>query len=428
MDSTLKLVFQTVCAGSGLAEVNSQTATLQKRLGKLGQGAQVLGGAFSSAFGGLGGVIGRSLGMLLSGGVWGAAAMAIFGCAKAVSKWRDDARKARLAAKGLSEDFGSLERQTRAYQNTLARYRAHKAAVDKANADAEKESAEAERRREQSLKAAISLENDFYSLEAQIAAEKLKAGLADEDELARLKAQGEILRQNAAANVDAAKRGIRQADEGVGNKDLAQKRYELALEQQKNAELSARRLLENYEKAKRKAAEAEALRKREEEARAKAAEKRERDREDAARREADVRKKAAEAVKRIDEQIAAKRAEAAALEENAARARGVNFGDWQRGERDRGRAERSAERKQRNREASVDAEIARIEATSPMARSKWQRDRLAKLRTWKQNQDPDNNPAAQAADALEKQKVAVLDRQEKLLAEIKQDLRKNLSL
>nr|AIF26371.1 hypothetical protein [uncultured bacterium fosmid pJB16B1] len=71
MDGNIvKLVFQTIAAGSGFAQVSQQTSELQKKLGKLSQGAQVLG----SALGSVGGMFGRSLAMLLQGGIWGAAA------------------------------------------------------------------------------------------------------------------------------------------------------------------------------------------------------------------------------------------------------------------------------------------------------------------------------------------------------------------
>lgn len=69
----VKLVFETIAAGSGFAQVSAQTAELQKKLGKLSQGVQVLG----QCFGNLGGIVGRGIGMLLQGGVWGAAATGI---------------------------------------------------------------------------------------------------------------------------------------------------------------------------------------------------------------------------------------------------------------------------------------------------------------------------------------------------------------
>ena len=102
----------------------------------------------------------------------------------------------------------------------------------------------------------------------------------------------------------------------------------------------------------------------------------------------------------------------------AARARGVSFGDWARGERDRDRQGRTEARRQANRERQVDDEIAKIEGTSPRARSKWHRQRLERLKAWKANQDPANNPAAKEADALERKRDELLAEQNRKLDKI----------
>ena len=66
MGSTIKLVFQTIAAGSGLAEINAQTGAMQKKLGKLGQGFSTLGAQVGGAFG----KIASGIGMLATGGIW----------------------------------------------------------------------------------------------------------------------------------------------------------------------------------------------------------------------------------------------------------------------------------------------------------------------------------------------------------------------
>lgn len=419
MGNIIKLVFQTVAAGSGLAEVNAQTAALQKRLGKMGQGAAILG----RAFGNLGNLAGRSIGMLLQGGIWGAAAsVAVSAIGKIADKWREHNRlmkDAALAARGLSREYMTAEFQAKQVQKRVEKWR-------KAAADAAKEAAAAERAEKAAAaerlaqrKEANVKENEYHRILEKISAEKHKAALEDADELTRLKARVALAIEAAKANTDEARRGVRQAAETGGDTYMAKMRLELAKAEQANAVRSAKKLVDEY-KAAKQAAEDEAQERfdamvAEDEAEA----ERQRKREQGERKMAEIRKQTAEAVKRLEDQIAGKRAEADALERNAARARGVSFGDWQRGERNLERQGRTDDRRQANRERAVDDEIARIEKTSPMARSAWAKKRLAKLREWKADQDPGNNPAAKEADALEKKRDEILREQDKKLGEIK---------
>lgn len=420
MDSTVKLVFQTIAAGSGFAKVNAQTAELQQRLGKLSQGAQVMG----RAFGTLGGAIGSGLGMLLQGGVWGAAATAaVFAIGKisaAVKRHNELMKDARLAAQGLSREYFTAEFRAERVRKRVERWR-------KAAADAAREEAEAQRaaqaaaeRRAESQRKCVAFTQQYYALEDQIAMEKAKAGLADEREVVRLRTRVKLMLDAAKAATADARRGVDTARaNGDGyDIDIATQGLRLAEAREANARAEARRLVEEHRKA-RQAAEEEAAARLEamrDEDEAEAG--RQRKREQAERKAGEIRKAYGEAMRRIEEQIAAKRAEAARLEENAARARGVSFGEWARGERDRDRQARAEARKQANRERQVDDEIARIEATSPRARSKWHRQRLEQLKTWKANQDPANNPAAKAADDLERRRDALLAEQNRKLDKI----------
>lgn len=419
MGNIIKLVFQTVAAGSGLAEIDAQTAKFQKRLGKMGQGAAILG----RAFGNLGGVIGNSLGMLAQGGIWGAAAnVAVSAIGKIADKWREHNRllkDAALAARGLSREYFTAEFRAGQVQKRVEKWR-------KAAADAAKEAADAERaakadaaERLASRKEANVKENEYHRILEKISAEKHKAALEDADELTRLKARVALVLEAAKANTDEARRGVRQAAETGGDTYMAKMRLDLAKAEQANAVRSAKKLVEEYKKAKQDAEDEAQARFDAMVAEDEAEAERQRKREMGERKMAEIRKQAAETVKRLEEQIAGKRAEADALEQNAARARGVSFGEWMRGERDLGREGRTAARKQANREKAVDDEIARIEKTSPRARSAWAKKRLAKLREWKADQDPANNPAAKEADDLEKKRDEILRQQDKKLGEIK---------
>ena len=420
MDSTVKLVFQTIAAGSGFAKVNAQTAELQKKLGKLSQGAQVMG----RAFGNLGGVVGRGLGMLLQGGIWGAAAEgAVFAIGKVcdgIRKHNELMKDARLAANGLSREYFTAEYQARQVLKRIEKWR-------KAAADAAREEAEAQRaakaaadRRAESERKCVSFTQQYYALEDQIALEKAKAGLNDANEETRLRTRVKLMTDAAKAATADARRGVETARaNGDGyDIDIATQNLRLAEAREANVRAEARKLVEDHEKARQLAedeaqARFDAMRDEDE---AEAA--RQRKREQGERKAGEIRKAYGEAVSRIEGQIAAKRAEAASLEANAARARGVSFGDWARGERDLDRQGRTDARRQANRERAVDDEIAKIEATSPRARSKWHRQRLAQLKTWKANQDPASNPAAQEADALERKRDELLAEQNKKLDRI----------
>lgn len=420
MSGIVKLVFQTIASGSGLADVSAQTAKCQKQLGKMAQGATVLG----RAFGVLGGTVGRSLGMLLQGGIWGSAAeLAVSAIGKITEKWKEHnklLRDARLAARGMSAEYRSAEYQAQQYQKRVEKWRKAAADAAKAEADAQAQAKTAAERREASAKKAVSFEQQYYALEDQIAMEKARAGLESEDENVRLRTRVKLMLDAAKAETADARRGVATANaNGDGyDVDVATQRLRLAEARQANAVAAARKLVEEHRKAKQLA---------EDEAQARLdamldedfkAEEARRRREEGERKMAEIRQAAAEAVERIEGQIAAKRKEAADLEANASRARGVSFGDWARGERDLERGERAAARKQANRERAVDDEIARIEGMSPRARSKWHRDRLAKLKTWKANQDPGNNPAAAEAADLEKKRDEILKEQNAKLDKI----------
>lgn len=410
MDGNIvKLVFQTVMAGSGFAKVNAETAELMKKMGKMSQGVQIMG----RAFGNLGGIMGHSIGMLMQGGIWGAAAeVASAAVGKAVSlfrEWNRLAKDAQLAAKGLSREYMTLEYAHAQYLKRVERWRKAADEARQAEEEAAAKSKEAAERLAESKRQAVVFAQRYYALEDKIAQEGEKAGLQSEKEVERLRAKVKLMLDAAKAEVADRTRGVEtaQATGGGYDVDIARKELELAVARQKNVVAEARRLVSEHRSAK-ELAEAEA------EARLEAM------REEGERKAGEIRKAYAEAD---------------AWEANAQGARGVGFGDWARGERDRARDERdrarderAEARKQANRERGVDDEIARIEAISPRARSKWHRNRLAQLKGWKAAQDPDNNPALDEADALEKKREKLLEEQNAKLDKIAELLQEAVSL
>ena len=438
MGSTFKLVFQTILAGSGFAKLDAQTSSLQKKLGKMSQGVSILG----RGFGKLGGMIGSSIGMLLQGGIWGAAAtVATAAVTKIIDKWKEHKKaveetnkEIRRLKAGYAKGWDTDDFRHDAYKRRVEGYKQADEAAKKDEADAAKAEAESRKRLVESMKDANKLERDYYALESQIALEKMKSGLESEKENERLKAKVQLALAASKAKVEAAERdhaiATREWEGGfgvVGEVDLARKRLELAKAEAETVKASAKREVEAYRERKRAAKE-------EEERKAEMAafefeeeQKRRRDRERGERKIAEIRQKAAADAAAVEAKIADLKKKGAEWEEAAKRARGVSFGDWRRGERDREREERRAERAQRGREGQVDRELDRLIHTNPKLRTAWQKNRIGQLMEWKRAQDEANNPANAAIDQLEEEKRRLAEKSEKHLADISQAM-KNLGL
>ena len=437
MGSTIKLIFQTILAGSGLAEVNRQTQDCQRKLAKLGQGFSAL----STHLGNLGGVAGRAMASLCQGSVYAAAAQVIGAIGSKVvdlcKHYRKLAQDAKLAARGLSAEWFTAEHAHKQYAKHVEEWH-EKARRRRDEAEA------AARKAEDDAKAAAAEKEKYYNeetkvltVEQQIAALREKEGLYSKDELTRLRTKIKLMLQAADANVAAKDRALKHAVDNGSPLAGADAEASLARAQRESTEKEAQRMLDAYNEAKRAAkeraqaekeaaeeaveAQMESMRREDEER-----EENQKKREAAEKKIADIRKAAAEAVQRIEGQIAAAKKAGEEWGQAAGRARGKNFGDWDRGERDRAKDEANAERRQRSRERNVDAEIEKIEKTSPMARSKWAKERLRKLRQWKEFQDDENNPG-NAVNDLEKQKQEILDKSERHLAAI-ENCMKNLGL
>ena len=83
--------------------------------------------------------------------------------------------------------------------------------------------------------------------------------------------------------------------------------------------------------------------------------------------------------------------------------------------RNEDRANRTEARRQANREKQVSQELDRLEKTNPRTRTRWQNERIAKLREWQADQDPANNPALNKVKQLQAQKDKI---QEDMLTEL----------
>ena len=415
MANTIDILLRTKADNSGLvsagAGVKNLSTAIQRSGGMVSQMAGALGTATGAA-----GVFGKALsavGALLTGGVWGAAiALVSMALSKLADLWQGfkaTAEDAKLAAQGMSREFMTLEYQHSQYQKRLAKY---------AKEDADRKAAEAKARAEALAeeKALAAAEKEFYSLSKKVAEEKIRAGEATADEAEKMKINIRLMALNAKYAVDAAKRKVGATEEGSAANYNAKKELEAALLAQKRMKEEARAMINAYRD--RKFDEAEATRMREmEEERAflkqeEAAERVKRLQESADR----VKKSNAEAILKIEEKIAHAKSEAARLEENAARARGKSFNEWQRGERERAREGRDDRSGAHAR--AVDMEIAKIREINPRARSAYHRNRLAKLLEWKADQDPANNPAQKEAERLEAEKRRIMESQEKYLADI----------
>ncbi len=150
--------------------------------------------------------------------------------------------------------------------------------------------------------------------------------------------------------------------------------------------------------------------------------------EEASRKRIEIFKEETEKkVKAIDREIAKIREEAAALEENARRARGgVTFGEWQRGERERARENARRENRQKNVIRNAEAERNRLlEQAKREGRgfNPQHMRRLKQLNEFLNNQDPKNNPKLKAAEQKEKERERLLRDQKTAIDNILKEIR-----
>lgn len=423
-DNIVRLLFNTQSTGSGFSDVSKGAASAQKSLESLKQGIGFVG----SAVGGVGSQFSRVATMLLSGGIWGAAiSAATMGISKLFNALEGMKAKNDEVTRSFREQIKylrSAEHAAEGYRKRVEEWKRAKSESDKAEEDAAKAKIEALEKEKQIERERMAFEEQYYALEKQIAEEESKVALADADELTVLKSKIELMRKMADSDVSVAKGKLSSAHATGGGyaADLAERELRLAEARRKSVDVEARKLVDAYKK-KKESEEAAAAKKKEEE-------EKEREQLESARKRKEIEEKALrireegeKRIKELESQIAEAKSEAARLEENAARARGVGFGDWARGERDRAKEERTEARRQANRERSVQAEINNLEKMNPRTMTKWQKSRLSKLREWQADQDPNNNPMLKQADRLQAKRDKLEDDMLKELKDIKAALK-----
>jgi len=429
-DNHIQFRIGSTFSGEGFTKANnavkSVSGTVRKATGDLKGITDALGSA-GGAFGKTANMVGKFAGAIAHGGILGVAmAGATVAIEKLVgwySEWKKVAADAALAARGLSREFMSLEAMQAGYNKRVAAWKKCAEEAKKEEADSKKAAKEAAEAKRKGLADAWAMADKYYATLTAIEQEEIKAAAAGKEGNDALQARIRLMALAANAEVAKARRGVDAAKETGGDVFMAEKALQLALKKRETAKAEAKALLEAEEK-KKEAAKAEADQKFIDALR-----------EDKLKEESEKRRLAAEKAiqkiredgekksKEIDDQIVSARKEAARLEENAARARGVSFGDWMRGERDRARDDRTAKGMATKRMASVDREIDRLSNMNPKLMTKGQKERLAKLLEWKADQDPKNNPAQKKVDELQKEKDKLLKDQKDLLASIDKKLK-----
>ena len=344
---------------------------------------------------------GGLIGGLLSMGVWGVAIGAVTKFIGWMESMRNQAKEARLAAKGLSKEFMTLDAMARGYQRRVEQWKQKKRESDEADAKAAKAAERARQAEFEAMDKRMQMEKEYDQYLMKTAALKEKiAGLSDEQ-----------------IAVNSARRQVEFANkwEGTFGQTEAQLNLELA---QKAATAKFNQLADEIT-AELDAADAEA------EAAQKAAAAKKKSAE-AEEKRAKIKDESEKKLKELDDRIAAAKENAAQLEENAARARGgKTFGEWQRGERELEREQKKeAQRQQRvidNAQRERDAIGGRIfDVNGRLKKSASKADiaRFKKLGEFLADQDPNNNPALKEAERLEQEKADLIAKVQRDIADI----------
>ena len=415
-NGNINLKINTSRTGSGLEStihdvkrLDNQFSSTRRTMAEIGKAAGSLGGH-------LGGLIKN----LATGSLWMAGAQAMGIVVNKLKEHNDLMKKARLAARGLSEDYNSLERIARAYQKTVESWRKSKEEADQAEKDAIAKRKQAEKTELDNKLALYSFEKKYLQLKLKITQEQRKASVVGADELTQAKERAQVMKEEADLALEMANRDLKaaQAKKDVYGIDIANKEIELAkanivtvaAEAEKVITDAEKRIAEENKKlADQQKKEAEAVEKKRQEEQKKTHQL----------RIEQIRKENEEALKKIDKEIEAAKREADILEQNAARARGgKTFGEWQRGERQLNNEKRKADNRQANVIRNAEKEIAQLERERVRFGKGFNPQRalrLAQLREFVNNQDPNNNPALKKAQALEKARA---DAEKKAQADI----------
>lgn len=395
--------------GNGLASAANDVGILNSRLGMSKKGVADLG----RAAGMLGGTFGQVFKLVLGGGMWQVGAMALTTVIGLMKKHNELMKDARLAARGLSREYMTLEAAARGYQRRVEQWRKRKAEADKEEEDAVKAAAKAQEDAKRRTLEHLGIEKEYYTLQQKIVEERRKAELIDADELTRAKAMAAELKEQAELRVRLAQRDI-DAAKVRGNKSEqmnAEEAMKLARLQVETAVKEGEKIVRDAEK--KMAEEAAAAAKKLEDEKAKLEAEAEKKRRDAEKKAANeridaIRQEHKAKMDALEEEIRKAHDEAQVLEQNAQRARGgKTFGEWERGERDLARDERRQNIRQQNVIRNAQRELSRLEGNARRGRAFTNAHdlaRMARLREFIADQDPNNNPALKRAQELEKQR------------------------
>lgn len=395
--------------GNGLASAANDVGILNKQLSVSRRSVSDL----SRAAGVLGGTFGQVFKLVLGGGMWTLAATALTKVVELMKKHNELVKDARLAAQGLSREYMTLEAAARGYQRRVEKWRAAKAAADKAEADAAKAAADAEEKSRRNALMLIESAKEYNALQVQIASVKRKMAVLDADEVTQAKAMAAELKDQAELRVRLAQRDVESARVrgSLAEQTNAEKAVELARVRLEAAVKEGEKIVRDAEK--KMAEEAAAAAKKLEDEKAKLAAEAEKKRRDAEKKAAGeridaIRKEHKAKMDALEEEIRKAHDEAQVLEQNAQRARGgKTFGVWAREERDRERDQRRADIRQQNVIRNAQRELSRLEGNARRGRAFTNAHdlaRMAKLREFIADQDPNNNPALKRAQELEKQR------------------------
>lgn len=423
---------------TGMSGAARDVESLTESLGVGTKNAKDLGRAAKTIlkdFGDLGSILGGAVGSFLGGGMWTAIAGTIVGVVSKLREHNQLMKDAKLAARGLSREYMSLEAAARGYHKRVEAWRKAKAESNKAEADAlaarKREEEEATRRH----LAHLDYEKKYLSVTLKLAQEKRKLALVDADEVELAKERARVMKEEADLAVRFAKRDVEKAKIAGEDTSVVEAALKLAQQQVATAAAEADRLVEEAQKKmvdeadaadremleQRKKADAEAEKKRREEQKKTHQERIEQ-----------IRGELAAQLDKLDKEIAEAKMEADVLEQNAQRARGgKTFGEWSRGERDLAREQRRADARQRNVVGNAQKELSRLEANARRGRAftnKHDLERIARLREFIADQDPANNPALKKAQKLEEERKKAEEQAQKDISAIKKALEQGIGL
>ncbi len=395
--------------GNGLASAANDVGILNSRLGMSKKGVADL----SRAAGMLGGTFGQVFKLVLGGGMWQLGAQALTTVIGLMKKHNELMKDARLAARGLSREYMTLEAAARGYQRRVEQWRKRKAEADKEEEDAVKAAAKAQEDAKRRTLEHLGIEKEYYTLQQKIIEERRKAELIDADELTRAKAMAAELKEQAELRVRLAQRDIDAAKvrDNKSEQMNAEEAMKLAKLQVETAVKEGEKIVRDAEK--KMAEEAAAAAKKLEDEKAKLAAEADKKRREAEKKAANeridaIRQEHKAKMDALEEEIRKAHDEAQVLEENAKRARGgKTFGEWERGERDLARDERRQNIRQQNVIRNAQRELSRLEGNARRGRAFTNAHdlaRMARLREFIADQDPNNNPALKRAQELEKQR------------------------